>query len=402
MHSIKLLVALGAVLASAKSCEKEIEITEVNQVFDCDVAEKDVTVSEDLAGELRIDGLKRIKGNLIINNASQILSISSTTIESIEKRFQLQNLRDLNRLELSSLRTLNDIDMITLPQLRTLTFGSNGVTKASSIRISDTRLNDLSGLKLANVDTFSVDNNRELKSFNSDLVKVNAALVFSNNGKDMEITMEKLESAGEIELSSVKSFSAPALEKAKSIKMNKNEELTKFKAGNLTTVDNSITFIDNKKLSQVSFPELTTIGDMTIQNNTKLGEVAGFPKLERVKGGVILRGDFEKVELPKLAEVNGGVTVTSTTDISDFCEFFDGAKKDDKIEGDESCSWNNPEANTETGEDSKQSGDRGGDGSSNGSGSGNSEEDDDSAVGNVRASMAMLGLAVLAGVAQLL
>jgi hypothetical protein len=98
-----------------------------------------------------------------------------------------------------------------------------------------------------------------------------------------------------------------------------------------------------------------------------------------------------RVELPKLDSVRGSVTVTSTTDIEAFCGFFDDAKSDGKIEGSEKCSWNNPEANSggDKGEES--------DGSSS-----DENKDDDSAAGSVGVSMAVLSLAAVAGLVQLL
>jgi len=395
MHSLKFvpaILALAATMVSAKTCKDDIEITTLNPSFDCDVVEGDITVGKDLAGRLIIDGPKQLKGDLIILNAVELQSLSSTTINSIGGKLELTNLTKLESVEMSSLRNIANMELRTLPDLTRLTFGSNGVTKANDIRISDTRLNDLSGLKLATVDKLSIDNNDRLVTFNSDLVNITGTLTIVSNGNNMEITMEKLETVGEVQLENVKTFDAPNLSKVKmSLKFNKSPNLESFRAPNVTEITNSLTFIDNKKLSNISFPQLTKLGDMTIQNNTALKEVSGFPKLETVND-VILRGDFEKVELPKLDSVRGSVTVTSTTDIEAFCGFFDKAKDDGKIEGSEKCSWNNPEAN--------EGGDKGTE--SSGSSGGGSEGDDDSAAGSVGVSMAMLGLAAVAGLVQLL
>lgn len=86
----------------------------------------------------------------------------------------------------------------------------------------------------------------------------------------------------------------------------------------------------------------------------------------------------------------GTVKVTSTTDISDFCEYFDDLKSDNSIRGDEDCSSNN--------DDALENGDGG---ENNDGSSGGSSDDDTDAAGMVSVNMALLGLAAFAGLAQL-
>jgi hypothetical protein len=93
---------------------------------------------------------------------------------------------------------------------------------------------------------------------------------------------------------------------------------------------------------------------------------------------------YDSVEIPKLNDIKGAVTVTSTTDISSFCSFFDNLKKTKAIQGKESCTSNNSNAN---------SGGKGGT-----SGSGNST---DSAALSLDVNHALLGFAAVAGFAQL-
>jgi len=405
MHSAKLILALAATLASAKSCDKDIQITAADQVLDCDdgVAEKDVKISSDLAGALNISGLKEIQGDLVIANASALISVSSSTLTAIKGSLKLDGLNLLETIQLSSLKTLNDVDIVNAYRLSTLDLGK--ITKAGSIHIANTFISDLSNLKLESVDSLTFNSNGQLKTFNSDdLTEIKTQFIVENNGKDMDISMKNLESAGEIQLANIKKFDVSSLEKAGAIKLNKNAELVSFKAPNLTEVTNSVTFIDNKKLTKIDFPQLTKIGDMTIQNNTAMKDLSGFPKLEYVNSAIKLYGNFDKIELPKLKAVRGTATATSTTDISDFCDYFKKAEEDNIIQGEQKCSWDNPDANKEGSEDN---GETTGSGSSSGSkngGSGDDKKDDDKdgAAGTVRASMAMFGLAIFAGVAQLL
>lgn len=394
MHSVKVfsaILALGATAVSASTCTSDVKVTEATPSISCDVVDGDVIVDSDVAGDLVFNGVKQIKGDLIVNNASGIVSISSTSINSISGNFTLENLEFLSRLEMSSLKSVGSISLIKLTQLDNLNFGTEGVTKVTSIQVTDTFISDLSGLSVATVENFRIDNNRKMTSFRSDLVNITGQLIISSNGNNMEIEMNQLELASEIQISNVKSFTAPKLEKvSQSIKFDNNRELTSFVATNLTEIGDDLSFLNNKKLSNISMPALETVsGGFTIQNNTAMDAVEGFDELATVSGGIILRGDFEKVELPSLKDVKGSVTVTSTTDISDFCQFFDDLESDGAIQGGTECTSNNQKAN--------EGGDEG-EASRSGSDGGDDEED---AAGIVSVNMALLGLAGVAAVAQL-
>ncbi|KAF7563014.1 hypothetical protein G7046_g1105 [Stylonectria norvegica] len=399
MHSIKVLSVLAAIgvasVASASTCTKDITISQPTPVIDCDVVDAKITVSEDLAGDLVINGPKQIKGDFIVNNATKLISLTSTTITTIDGLFQLQNLELLSSLELGSLKSVETITFIKLPQLSSVNFGTSGVTKMTSIRITDTFISDLSGFSVATVENFQIDNNKKMMTFDSDLVNITGQLIVNNNGNNMQISMSKLEMAAEIQISNVKSFLAPALELVtESIKFDTNPELTSFAAPNLTKITDDVSFINNKKLVNVSMPLLTSIsGGFTIQNNTAMTEIDGFEKLQTVSGAINLRGDFEKVELPALKDVKGSVTVTSTTDIDDFCDPFNKLKKSGAIQGDTKCTSNNKEANS--------GGDDGTSGNSSSSKTSSSDDKDD-AAGMVSVNAAVLAIVGFAALYQLL
>lgn len=395
MPSAKVLSAAMALsaarlVAGASTCTKDIEITEPTPSIDCDIVDADITVDSEVAGALAIEGPKQIKGNLIISNATKLLSISSSSINSVGGRLELSDLELLNSVSFTALESLNELTMRKLNLLPKVTFGSEGVTEASVVTITDTFINDLSGLKLTTVETLQIDNNRKLIKFDSDLENITDTLSIGINGAGMSISMSKLEGAGEVQLQSVKAFNVPNLEKAGSLKFDKCNEMESFSAPNLTEIKNSISFIDNKKISNITFPKLTKIGgDLTVRKNPELTELEAFPKLESVFGGIDLGGDFEKVELPKLNDVSGSVNVSSTTDIKDFCGFFDDAKDDGSIRGEEKCTSNNKEAN-----------EGGAEGGENADGSSGDNAED--AAGIISVNSALLGLAAIAGLAQLL
>lgn len=397
MHSVKVLsaiAALGVSAVSAATCTSDIKVTEPTPSIDCTVVKGDIIIDKKVAGAVVINGPEQIQGNFVAKNGGDIISISSTSIESIDGNFQLENLEALSNLEFSSLKSLDGLSFIKLPRLGELNFGTEGVTKIKSIRVTDTFISDLSGLSVATVESFQIDNNRKMNTFRSDLVNITSELKIFDNGNDaMEIIMDKLELAAEIQISSAKNFSVPLLkEVTKSLKLNANPSLEFFSAPNLTIVEETLSLVDMKKLTNVSFPMLEEIGGgFTIQNNTKLESIDDFPKLEKVTGAMALRGSFDTVKLPKLDQVSGSVVVSSTTDIEEFCKYFDDLKKDGKVDGEEKCTFNNKNANK--GEDGGEE--------SDGTGSSSSSEDDDSAAGSITINMAVLALAGVAALAQI-
>lgn len=393
------LVALGASVNAQRDdpCSDDITIRENNPVIDCEIVRGNLIVDESVAGELIVNGPEEIRGDFIVNNVTGLISLSSTTITSITGVFELQDLNLLSNLQLSSLRSVNELVLMRLAQLGSLTFGSTGVTRATSIRISDTHISDLSGLRIATVERFEIDNNDRLVQFTSDLVNITTGLFIVSNGNNMSVEMPRLRSAAELQLGNVRSFEVPLLEEVTaSLKFENNPSLSSFSAPNLTSIAESLTFNNNRELRNVSFPVLESSGDLTVENNANLVDLEGFPALTRISGGMRLAGNFETVEIPELSTVTGSVNVTSSTDIEEFCEFFDDAKARGDIQGEEDCTSEDPDA---IGEDAD-----GGSGNSGGSNSDNTTETDneEAAAGILGVNMAVLTVAVLAGLTQLL
>lgn len=278
----------------ATTCTEDIIISQPTPVIDCDVVDANVKVDEKLSGSLSIEGPKQIKKDLTVVNATGLISISSSSINSIGGTMRLNGLQLLSTYSMTSLRTIGFLELINLPQLNGITLGSEDVTKVKEIKIIDTFISSLNDLNIATAERIEIANNAKLSEFNSALVNVNKTLKLTNNGNNMKVKMSMLERAGDVQFRQVKSFDAPILSQAESIKFNDSPELTDVSANNLTKITSSLTFINNRKLNKLSFKKLNNIGgDMTVQNNTALKVIDGFPELETV-GNILLGGNFEE------------------------------------------------------------------------------------------------------------
>ena len=102
--------------------------------------------------------------------------------------------------------------------------------------------------------------------------------------------------------------------------------------------------------------------------------------------------------MPELNRVSGTAEVSTTSTEEDFCKFFEGAKDDGVIRGGADCTFDNEDAN----EGGETEGGRKTDGSSSKSSDSEDEDDAADAAGIVGINTALMGLALIAGVAQLL
>lgn len=268
-------------------------ISEPTPIIKCDVVTGNIEVDQKVAGSLSIEGPKQIKGDLIINNATQLIGISSSSINSIGGTLRLQGLQLLSSFSMQSLKSVNKLELINLNQLGELTLGTSGVTKATSIKIQDTFISNLSGLNVATADNITIANNARLNTFNSKIENVTYTLSVVRNAGSMKVNLSNLQNAGELDFRSIQSFDAPILGTAGRVSFQESPELLSISANNLTIIKNSLTLYDNKKLSNISFTALKKIvGDMTIQKNGALTKINKFPELKQI-GSVLLGGSFD-------------------------------------------------------------------------------------------------------------
>lgn len=81
----------------------------------------------------------------------------------------------------------------------------------------------------------------------------------------------------------------------------------------MTQIAGTLTVSNNKQLQNLSIPLLQILGGaLSLANNTELSHVQ-VPKLQQVDGTVDITGNFEKIELPSLVDVRGGLNVQTSS-----------------------------------------------------------------------------------------
>ncbi|CRK38470.1 hypothetical protein BN1708_007792 [Verticillium longisporum] len=400
MKLVPAILAVGASVASAQSsiCSTATyTITSAAEAtaIPCRTMES-IEISSDLIGAVTIDGPTRLKGNLVVNNATQLVSLASSSLTTIDGRFELVGLELLNDVRFTALTAVETIEWVTLPALGTVVFGTAGVTSASSVRISNTDLRSLDGLNLASVDEMYINNNDRLLSYSTQLANVSKKLEIDSNGPALNVTLANLIWAQELIINNAASVLVPSLEVINGSMRFDQNSFTTFTAPNLTEFkEGDISFINNPELTNISFPLLETLGgSLTIVNNSRLAGIDGFPELKEIGGAVLLGGDFESVELPSLDDARGAFDVRSTQSIDESCKFFDDMEGR-QIRGEYNCRGgdeNANEANSTSGGSSGNGGSSNNNNNNNGSGS--------AMLGTNMA--ALVTVAVIGGLAQLM
>ncbi|RMZ81046.1 hypothetical protein DV738_g2486, partial [Chaetothyriales sp. CBS 135597] len=320
------LAFAGAVLAQ---CSGDLTISSSSDAAtlqNCQTYKGDITISDEAAGTIALNGVQAINGDLTVNNATQLTAITSDQLNAISGSFTLTGLTILSTLQFDSLSAVNKINWVGLPALQSLNF-AQGVSKANSIVISNTQLNTLTGIELS--------------------ANVTNALSFSANGRNLEISFPNLQAAANLTFRNVSSISLPSLSSVEGDLGFFSDTFESFAAPNLTATGGSLSFVDSPNLANLSFPELKTIGGgFVIANNSDLKSIIGFPKLATIVGALQLTGDFDAVSLPKLGDVRGGSTVSTTSTNETICDLFDAAASNGVIKGVNKCDTSKAETSS--------------------------------------------------------
>ncbi|KAI5809539.1 hypothetical protein DFH27DRAFT_589384 [Peziza echinospora] len=304
---------------------------DLQKIASCKTLSGDLIIGVDVTiVELNVE---QIQGSFIVEGASTLSKINLPNLKSIGNLFSLKRLTVLDTLSAPMLTSVGSIEWITLPQLVALSFNSK-ITTAANVRISDTQLGSLEGIDLQTVKKFNVDNNKYLKSVTFGLKNVSEALSMEFNSKSIAINFPSLVWARNITLIDAGSIELPSLQYVNGSINFGNNSVETIACKNLTTVEQTIAFIGNPKLTKLDFPVLKDVGGgFKIHNNTLLAVIDGFPKLTTVKGAIDIVGNLKNATLPELEDVQGGFNLQTSEQFD--CKEFDKYQADKVIKGDD-------------------------------------------------------------------
>lgn len=336
------LVLAGSAFAQSQgACSGSFTISsssDVSQISSCSTYDGDIIIAAEASGQISIDGVTRITGDLRAANATQLTGIGADSLQTIEGMFDLEILQIMSSLNMPYLSAVNRIRWVALPALQSLNF-ARGITQANSVYISNTGLTQLSGIELTAVGAMDINNNQFLKTINvNNLKNVTSQLAFSANGPNLEIAFPNLQSAANMTIRNVSSISMPSLSQVAGSMGFYSNYFTSFTAPNLTRTGNTIAFVDSPSLNDLEFPMLTTIGGgLLLANNSELDSITGFNSLKSISGDINFYGTFDAVSFNSLTQVQGAAVVYTSSTNTSICDLFQAAKKGQAIRGKLTC-----------------------------------------------------------------
>lgn len=245
--------------------------------------------------QLEIDNVRKIDGNLTVTNLDDLTSLSLPALESVNG-FECAFLNTLAQLSCPALTTVTQLNFTALASLQELDFGTTGITKASSVLITNTGLTTLNGISnLKSVDFFNVNNNQALTDITLKVTSIKNSLDIEANdilASGLTTSFPFLETAQNMTFRNCSVILLPSLANVTEKLGFYGNNFENFTAPNLTTTS-GLVFVDNTELTNISLPALTSInGTYQIANNTKLSKIDGFQALSVVTGALDFSGNF--------------------------------------------------------------------------------------------------------------
>jgi len=333
-----LAAASGAYAACSVTATTTIQNAgDASAIATCSTFSGNIAIATGTTDDISLNGVKKIDGNLVATNNSDMRQISASDLEELDGEMQLDGLTRLYAVNFPKLKSIDSIKWNALPNLQEIGFTAE-VTKANKVDIQNTALRSLKGINIEEVDTVFIANNGYIDEISMQLGNVSTSLTLADNNEAVKVELPNLIWASNLTFRFCGSVSVPSLERLNGSLGLYNNGFESFTAPNLTSVGEAVAVVANENLSNVSFPLLGKIsGNLQIANNSKLIEVDGFPALKSINGAFDMSGNFTDVSTPKLNSVSGAFNLQSTDNVTATCATYKPLKAKKLIAGGSKC-----------------------------------------------------------------
>lgn len=296
------------------SCSTDITISKASDataLSTCATFTGQITIATEFAGNLALDGIEVLRGDLWGDSVGRIFTISAPDMRRMGD-LQINAMDSLRELRFPQLTEIGGLSLTGLVGLQALGF-TKGLQKAVNIVISGTGLTSLDGVDQAtDVGLLGITSNQYINniSFQGDSLPY---VYIWDNGYTLAVNFPNLvtmnEANGMLTLRNCSSLSFPSLVSAASWISIAGGFLEEISFPALRTA-RSIEIISNAELTKLSMPALeSVVSDHKIRNddvliygrglsiadNDKLEIIQGFPKLSNVTGDVNLLGNLAQL-----------------------------------------------------------------------------------------------------------
>jgi hypothetical protein len=250
-----------------------------------------VAIATGVSGDLALDGLEYIKGNLEAGNISSLTGLSSKSLRTIGQTFHLNNLTTLNTISFPALESAKTLRWRSLPNLGSVEF-DRGIN-SEKVNIQDTFLQTLN---ISAADEIYIGNNPFAKNISIGLNNVTGSLVVEFNGRGNRasvLDLPELYWANNITIQNVASINMPLVNTINDTLRIQSSSIEKLEIPNLGSVKRSLAIVDNLNLSSIQMPGLLQVQELQITNNSKL-ENFTFDQLGVISGDVSISGNLTR------------------------------------------------------------------------------------------------------------
>jgi hypothetical protein len=258
----------------------------------CTVFSGSIAIATNSAGDIALDGIQEILGDLVGNYVQSLDALSSASIRRIDGAFALWDV-EVTSLSFPALVEVGALDWYGL-QKPELHFDS-GISSSTYVNISITQLASISALNLKTTETVNIAGNFNLNDITLPLTTVGGDISIIDNGNSSNVNLSQLTTAntmiildassvalpslgylsGSLILGRAANFTAPSL-----ISVKGHIEISENPLGAVTfpnLVSTSwVEIFDNPNLTKVELQQLTTVGWLNIYSNANLTECVYF------------------------------------------------------------------------------------------------------------------------------
>ncbi|XPS74603.1 cell wall protein Ecm33 [Ascochyta lentis] len=232
------------------------DVTTLNQ---CTTLTGNVSVTAKGIKDITLNGIKTVTGTVQVSDVEDVLSISSTTLESVSTLI-LYDLPQLTTLTLPALTNFSKLDFSGLAALESCEIATGALQgDVNDISIVNTALKTMDWLKWPVASTLIIAANKKLTSFKLPYDRIGA-------GSSYQISI-------------------------------------------------------NSALSDLDFSQLTGIyGSLAVNGNND--PHLSFDRLQTIDGYVRLSGPYTNITMPSLTGINGALRAESTANMTNFCNWL--------------------------------------------------------------------------------
>lgn len=320
------LLALASQTAYSASCSGDIKVTsqgDLESLSTCKKYQGTITVDHTAINKISFTGVEALSGDLIIKDNDALSSLDLGSLKIVDGQVKLENNKVMNKFSAKSLTGVRSFEIAVHPALSTLAF-SAGLDQADRFIVSDTTTTRIDGLKFSKVSELVIDNNIYLKSVDfGNMTEVSSSLKVSANSPSLNLDvstsanscMNMLTSLC-IQLKNIKKLKDAAFRNLAGVALDSLKQVSgdisfisntfgELSLPEISDVAGTLTITSNSQLSKLGLPKLQRLGGaLSVGNNNNLATIDAFPKLEEVDGTLDITGNFDEVQLPKLADVS--------------------------------------------------------------------------------------------------